>query len=110
VKGYPLGGSYGAAVARYLLCYEDNSQQEVLLRNGQEIAAASTIYLHSRINPLASRAPRALHMQMDSDWKEAYQVNYLMIPAQADRILTAIRFELLDSTYIPALYGVTLAL
>lgn len=110
VKGYPLGGEYGATVARYMLCYDDNSQQEVLLHNGQEIAAASTIYLHSRINPLASRAPRALHIRMDSDWKEAYQVNYLIVPAQADRVLAAIRFELLDSAYIPALYGVTLAL
>ena len=110
VKGYPLGGAYGEAVARYLLCYADGSQQEVLLHNGQEIAAASTIYLHSRINPLASRAPRALQIQMDSDWKEAYQVNYLMVPAQADRVLAAIRFELLDSTYIPALYGVTLVI
>ena len=66
------------------------------------------VYLHSRINPLASRAPRALQLQMDSDWKEAYQVNYLIVSARTDCVLSSIRFELLDPSYIPALYGVTL--
>ncbi|MCE5258175.1 MAG: hypothetical protein LLG44_03835 [Chloroflexi bacterium] len=108
--GWPLGGKMDEPAARYVLCYADGSEQQVLLRNGRELASCGTVYLHSRINPLVSGAARALFMQMDADWKEAYQVNYMVIPASADSALVKLKFELLNGAYLPALYGLTLAL
>ncbi len=108
VGGYPLGGAYGEAVARYTLVYGDGSQQEVVLHNGLEIASAGTIYLHSRIDPRAARAPRVLHIQVDPDWKEAYQVCEFIVAADPRRRLERIEFALLNPAYAPLLYGVTI--
>ncbi len=106
--GYPLSGNYGERVARYILVYEDGTQQQVMPRNGMEIAASSMIYLHSRINPLASKTQRVLALRMDADWKEAYQVNYLAVEADQDKRLQTIICELLEPSYVPLLYGVSI--
>ena len=106
--GYPLGGRYGEEAARYTLLYEDGSRDEIRLRNGMEMASAGTIYLHSRINPLASRTQRVLHLQMDPDWKEAYQINCCAFPAAQAKVLSQVLFELLSPGCVPLLYGITL--
>ncbi|MHB9034056.1 MAG: glycoside hydrolase family 2 TIM barrel-domain containing protein, partial [Anaerolineae bacterium] len=110
VGGWPLTGGLGEPAARYVLHYADGTKQEKVLYNGYEMASAGTIFLHSRIDPRAAGAPRALLMQMDSDWKEAYQVNCMVLPVKQGVSLLKISFELLNSAYLPALYGISLGL
>ncbi len=58
---------------------------------------------------VGSRAEQALHLQMDPNWKEAYQVCYLAVDADAGKSISGIKFELLSPGYVPLLYGITLA-
>lgn len=106
-EGYPVRGGRGDVVAKYILKYTDGSKEEIILRNGIDFTASSTIYGPSRINPVASNVQRAMKIVIDSDW-EAYQVNYAVIDANGDKTLDTITFELLDSRFAPLLYGITI--
>ncbi len=92
-------------IARYVLIYDDGSSVEVPLRNGIELASASMIARCSRIDPIATAAPRALVIVMDPDW-EVYQVNHFVLVTDARKRLERLRFESRSSEFYPLLYGI----
>jgi hypothetical protein len=103
--GWPVRGTHGEPVARYVLVYREGAPTEVPLRNGIETASASLLARSSRMNPVANAAPRMLEIQTDADW-ELYQVNRLPVAADAARLLERVDFELLNPAYMPLLYAV----
>ncbi len=103
--GFPVRGEAGAAVARYVLLYEDGTSTEVPLRNGMEVASSSMLARHSRMDPIATEAPRVLRITIDPDW-EIYQVNYYCLPVDDAKVLARLRFESLSGDFHPLLYAV----
>jgi hypothetical protein len=106
--GFPVRGTPGQTIARYVLTYEDGTSTEIPLRNGIEIASASMIARASRMNPVAVAAPRVLVLEVDPDW-EIYQVNYFLLAADPARRLELLRFESLNAEFCPLLYGVAVS-
>ncbi|HET6485241.1 MAG TPA: glycoside hydrolase family 2 TIM barrel-domain containing protein [Spirochaetia bacterium] len=103
--GFPVRGQGGAVVARYVLLFEDGTTTEVPLRNGMELASASMLARHSRMNPIATEAPRVLRITIDPDW-EIYQVNCYRLPLDGRKVLARLRFESLSRDFHPLLYAV----
>ena len=106
--GFPVRGVSGETIGRYVVCYEDDTDMVVPLRNGIEMASASMIAITSRIDPAAVAAERVLVITVDPDW-EVYQVNRFIIPVDPEKTIRSVVFESLDSAYYPLLYGVTAA-
>jgi hypothetical protein len=71
-EGFPVAGAVGDSVARYRLLFSDGGTQDIPLRNGFEVVQANTIYVATRINPIATAAPRALWFMRDLA-REQYQ-------------------------------------
>jgi hypothetical protein len=103
--GFPVRGESGITIARYVLFYEKGTPAEIPLRNGIELASASMIARTSRMDPVASAAPRVLVVVIDPDW-EVYQVNCFVARTDRTRKLDRIRFESLSPDFYPLLYGI----
>ncbi len=106
-KGFPIGGAFGEPVAVCALHYTDGSTEQTVLRNGQEITTAAGWYGPSRVNPVASNAPRALRFVNDMD-REHYVVNLFRLPVSVGKIPKKLQMQVLNDTYDLLLYGVTL--
>jgi Glycosyl hydrolases family 2, TIM barrel domain/Glycosyl hydrolases family 2/Glycosyl hydrolases family 2, sugar binding domain len=78
-KGYPLAGKQGETVATYRLRYSDGKEQVIPVRNGIETAQANLIDEATRINPVATAAPRALTFVKDIA-REHYQALLWPVP------------------------------
>ena len=61
--------------------YEDAGEQSVPLRHGYEAARGNMIYQTSRIDPIATRAQRALRYVKDSA-REDYQILLYSTPVR----------------------------
>jgi hypothetical protein len=85
--GYPVTGSAGDPIARYTIRYASGKTQEILLRNGREVAQANLICNATRINPEALEAQRALVFLKDLA-REHYQVLLYSIRAGGGRIVS----------------------
>ena len=57
--GFPVQGKAGDTAAMYTVRYASGSTQQIPLRNGIEIARANMIHEATRIEPVATAAPRA---------------------------------------------------
>jgi hypothetical protein len=104
--GFPIRGAAGDILARCIVSYDDGSTAVVPLRNGMELASASMIARHSRMNPIAVGAERVLILTIDPDF-EIYQVNRLAVPTDRSKVLQKVVFETLSTEYYPLLYGIT---
>ncbi|MBE6693150.1 MAG: hypothetical protein E7589_00080 [Ruminococcaceae bacterium] len=104
--GFPIGGKFGELAATLTLSYADGSQVDIPLRNGQEITTAAGWYGPSRINPVASGAPRALKIINDMD-REHYVANLFRVDANSNVALNKITVSTAADTYQLLLYGVT---
>ena len=63
--GYPRLGLLGETVATYVIVGEGGSSQQILIRNGYEVAQANCIYDATRIDPIAVEAQPALEFIKD---------------------------------------------
>jgi hypothetical protein len=107
--GWPARGAAGEVVARYRLVYAEGAPVEVPLRAGIEMASASMIVRHSRMDPVATAAERVLVLTIDPDF-EIYQINRASIAADPSRMLERVVFESTNPGYCPLLYGITVEL
>lgn len=105
--GYPVKGSLGEKIAKYVLIYKDGTEEEIVLRNGIEFTTSNIIWGPSRMNPIASNVHQAFKVIVDPIY-EIYIVNCFTLKINDSKILDSIIFELLNSNYIPLLYGITL--
>src|SRR5581483_8077518 len=71
--GYPVTAKAGETAATYIVHYAGGGSQQVPLRNGIEIARSNLIHAATRVNPIATAAPRALVFTKDIV-RERYQV------------------------------------
>jgi hypothetical protein len=80
-SGYPVEGEKGATAAVFEVRYVDGRNQQIPLRNGNEIARSNLIDDATRIEPLAVNAPQALVFEKDPA-REHYQALLFAIPVQ----------------------------
>ena len=78
-SGYPLTGKGGETAAVYTVHYDSGEKQEIAIRHGIEIARANMIHEATRVDPIASSAPRALVFNKDVV-REQYQVLLFSLP------------------------------
>jgi beta-glucuronidase len=71
-EGYPLQGRTGETVATYSIVSEKGATQDLLVRNGIEVAQANRIHDATRIDPIATEAHPALLFKKDIV-REQYQ-------------------------------------
>ena len=107
-KGFPIGGEFGETAATLVLTYSDGETTEIPLRNGQEITTAAGWYGPSRINPVASGAPRALRIINDMD-REHYVANLFRVKTSDSATLESVSIKNVGEGYQLLLYGVTVA-
>lgn len=105
--GFPIGGAFGETAATLSLTYEDGETVTVPLRNGKELTTATSWFGPSRINPVASGAPRAIRFIWNMDG-EHYIANLLPIEADKSRRLTQVTVKVENNAYNLLIYGVTL--
>ena len=79
LAGYPLQGKHGEVAAVLEKRYTGGRIDRMPLRNGIEIARSNIIHGATRIEPIASAAPRALLYQKDPA-REQYQALLLSSP------------------------------
>lgn len=103
-KGFPIDGAYGEVAAVYEVTYEDGRVESHEMRNGQEITTACAWFGPSRINPRASKAPRALQFIHDMD-REHYIVNRYRLPLTGEAVSLTIR--VVAEGYDLLTYGIT---
>jgi len=84
-SGYPVIGKAGEASATYTVHFSGGGSQQIPLRNGIEIARANLIHAATRVNPIASAAPRALVFTKDVV-RERYQVLLYSLPVNGRKV------------------------
>ncbi|MDI7275967.1 MAG: glycoside hydrolase family 2 TIM barrel-domain containing protein, partial [Anaerolineae bacterium] len=75
----------GAQVGYYRVHYADGTVDEIPLRHGYEIARANIIQDATRVDPVASRAPRAVLFVKDVS-REQYQALLFSIPTGGRKV------------------------
>jgi len=83
--GYPVAGKRGETVAIYRVQYADGRRREVPVRNGIEVAQANLIDAATRIEPIATAAPRAL-LYVKDVVREQYQVLLWALPLERGEV------------------------
>jgi len=83
--GYPIVGKRGETAATYTVRYAGGRKREIPVRNGMEVAQANRIYQATRIEPIATAAPRALHYVKDVV-REQYQVLLWSVPLERGNV------------------------
>jgi hypothetical protein len=77
--GFPLHGKAGETAAMYTVQYASGARQQIPLRNGMEIARANLVHEATRVEPVATAAPRALVFTKDTV-RERYQILLFTLP------------------------------
>jgi hypothetical protein len=83
--GFPVVGKSGETAAAYTITYDSGAKQEIPIRHGLEVARANLIHEATRVNPVATSAPRALVFNKDVV-REQYQVLLFSLPMKAARV------------------------
>ena len=104
-EGYPVAGARGEAIAIYSLRYANGRTQEIPVRNGIEVARANLIDNATRIDPIATAAPRALEFVKDIS-REHYQVLLWPVPTERS-MLVSLHCRLMPRQPAMALFAIT---
>ncbi|MBQ8408904.1 MAG: hypothetical protein IJY39_08580 [Clostridia bacterium] len=105
-KGYPIDGGFGEEMGEIVVSYADGSSDTVKLRNGYEITTACAWYGPSRINPVASEAPRAIKFINDMD-REHFVANLYSLAVDNSKKIQKITLHVFGEGYNLLIYGVT---
>ncbi len=84
-SGYPVSGKPSDISATYVVHYAGGGSQQVPLRNGIELVRANLIHQATRVDPMATAAPRALVFTKDIV-RERYQVLLFSLPVRGGRV------------------------
>ena len=105
-KGYPIDGVFGEKMGEIIVSYEDGTEAVTSLRNGYEITTACAWYGPSRINPVASEAPRAIKFINDMD-REHFVANLYSLPTDSEKKIEKITLRVTEEGYNLLIYGIT---
>ena len=106
-KGYPIDGVFGEKMGEITVTYEDGEAEVIPLRNGYEITTTCAWYGPSRINPVASEAPRAIKFINDMD-REHFVANLYSLKVNSSKKVKKITLRVTAEGYDLLVYGVTL--
>jgi hypothetical protein len=84
-NGYPLAGKSGETAAVYTVHYGSGAAQNIPMRHGIEIARANLIHEATRVNTVATSAPRALVFNKDVV-REQYQILLFSLPLRGGAV------------------------
>ncbi len=103
--GYPLIGKRGERVATYRVRYRGGREQEIAVRAGNEAAQSNLIHEATRIEPVATKAQRALEYIKDVV-REQYQV--LLWTVELKRgVVESLKCELKEGQPALAIFAIT---
>ena len=102
---YPIGGEYGEAAARVIVCCSDGGCKEFLLRNGEDITTAFASLGSSRIDPRAVYATRFAAFSYEKN-VENFVINRRDLPLGEEKTVTSVELESLSRGYTLLFYGV----
>lgn len=105
-KGYPIDGVFGDKMGEIVTTYKDGSEEITSLRNGYEITTTCAWYGPSRINPIASEAPRAIKFINDMD-REHFVANLYSLKVDSTKKVEKITLRVTTEGYNLLIYGVT---
>jgi hypothetical protein len=105
-KAYPIDGIFGEKMGEIITTYTDGSKIAAALRNGYEITTTCAWYGPSRINPVASEAPRAIKFINDMD-REHFVANLYSLTADISKKVEKITLRVTSEGYNLLIYGVT---
>ena len=105
-KGYPIDGVFGEKIGEITVTYEGGEAEVIPLRNGYEITTTCAWYGPSRINPVASEAPRAIKFINDMD-REHFVANLYSVAVDPLKKVGKITLRVTSEGYNLLLYGVT---
>ena len=105
-KGYPIDGVFGERMGEIIVTYEGGETSVTPLRNGYEITTTCAWYGPSRINPVASEAPRAIKFINDMD-REHFVANLYSLAVDSHKKVEKITLRVTAEGYNLLLYGVT---
>jgi beta-glucuronidase len=108
-KLYPFGDLAPREIAEYTVAYESGEKVNFPIRNGIEICSAFGTYGPSRIDPRASKAPRALKITYDVNWEVFYVNVFEAVLPHAGKVKN-VTVKGLDEEASPLLYGITAVL
>lgn len=104
--GWPISGTRGEPIGRYLLTYADGETAEFPLRNGLETATVLGLEGPTAIDPRAAHTTRAFSFHYDKNW-EVFHTGLLRVPAVPEKELRCVTVEMTAATYALLLYGIT---
>ena len=105
-KAYPIDGNFGEKMGEIVTTYADGSETVTELRNGYEITTTCAWYGPSRINPIASEAPRAIKFINDMD-REHFVANLYSLASDSSKKVEKITLRVTTEGYNLLIYGIT---
>ena len=104
-RGYPISGVYGEVCATLTLSLESGEKLCYPIRNGMELSTVYSTYRSSRIDPIASRAPRYMELSYDGSY-ERYVINKIDIKLDKTARVTSASLRSEASGYATLTYAV----
>lgn len=104
-RGYPISGVYGEVCATLTLSLESGEKLCYPIRNGMELTSVYSTYRSSRIDPIASRAPRYMELSYDGSY-ERYVINKIDIKLDKTVRVTSASLRSEASGYATLTYAV----
>lgn len=106
IKGYPLEGTYGEAVAHMIITYEDNTQQKAVFCNGRDVTTVFALNNSSRIDPIAENSKRIAMFGYDKNF-EHYVLNQMEIPVDSSKQIKSVSICSENNGYALLIYGIS---
>lgn len=103
--GYPICGKIGETVANLVVTTESGEELVYPLRRGIELTSAFATYKSSRINPIASEAPRFMEFSYNGSY-ERYVMNKIQIKFDKCERVKTCRLISLDDKSLILVYAV----
>lgn len=102
--GYPISGSFGEVCAALTVRLASGERLEYPLRNGIEVTTVYSTYRSSRIDPIASRAPRFMEFSYDGSF-ERFVMNKIDIAFDSPKEIVSVSLASADAGYALLTYA-----
>ncbi len=104
-KGCPVNGVRGTQYGKYVINYDDGTQDIVPLRDGEESATVFGLIGPTAFDPRAAKVSRAFTIDYDRNW-EVYHTGLLRLNVSG-KVIRSIQVDVDGDGYYLLLYGIT---
>lgn len=105
IKGYPLEGEYGEAVAEIIVTYDDGEVLKKTFENGVDITTVFELLGSSKINPVAQNAERFATFGYNKNF-ERYIMNKARIAVDGSKTIKNITLNSANNGYSLLMYAI----